>query len=138
MAFIAGKDAVLKIDSTGDVLTDISAYLKKSGISRTADVYDVTTLGEGSKVKIPGLLDGSIPLEGPWDVTADTFFAALLGYATPRDFEFYPAGTPVGATKPKYSGVGILSKYDVQTPVDGPATFTAEFQLSDTISRAVA
>lgn len=138
MATSHGKNAVLKIADSGDVLQDLSSYVTSTGLPRSADSHDVTTLGSTSHKHAPGLLDnGSIPLEGQWDATVDGILDGILGVED-QSFEYFPAGEPVGASKPKYSGVGQLVSYEVTTPVDGMATFSAEFQIDGDVTRAVA
>lgn len=136
MAFKGGTNAIFKVGETlADTMTDISAYLKRSSLPRTADTYDTTTFGKTSKVYIPGLKDGTIPIEGPWDPTIDTILGPMLGFATTRNFEYYPHGTGTGNVK--YSGAAILRRYEIPDPVDGAVTFTGEFQISDTVTRTV-
>lgn len=138
MATSHGKNAVLKIADSGDSLQDLSSYLRTTGLPRSADSHDVTTLGSSSHKFMPGLLDnGSIPLEGPWDPTLDGILEGILGVED-QSFEYFPAGEPVGASKPKYSGVGQLVSYEVTTPVDGEASFSAEFQIDGDVTRATA
>jgi hypothetical protein len=135
MAFGPGKNAVIKIEDSGGSLTDVSAYLDTASLSRTAENYDVTTFGKGSHVYIAGLLDGQIPLAGPWDPTIDALLAGTLGLDA-NSFEYYPAGTPVGSTKPKYSGACLVTKYEISDPENGRVSFSATVQLSDTVTRA--
>lgn len=137
MAFGGGTDTVFKVDASDGTLTDISAYLNTSSLNRTAGAYDVSTYGVGSKVYIPGLKDGRIPIGGPWDPTIDALLAGILGLL--RDYEWYPQGTASG--KVKYAngsasyGV-ILVAYSGASPVDGAVTFTGEFQISGPVTRS--
>jgi hypothetical protein len=85
-----------------------------------------------------GLRDSTISIEGIYDPTADGYLNLVAGLSTATAFEYFPNGTPVGSTKPKFSGNCILTSYEVSTPVDGAATFTAEFQVSGAVTRAVA
>lgn len=137
MAFTHGTLAVLKVDDSGGTLRDLSAYLTQETVQRSVAAEDVTTQGKTAKVYIPGLADGTIPLEGNFDPTVDGYLSGMLRVAD-LDYEYYPAGESVGATKPKYSGKCIATAYDIRTGVGGKATFTASLQLSDTVTRAVA
>ena len=136
MAFSHGKDAVLKIADSGDTLRDLSSYIVSEGLARVAPAEQMTTHGKGSQIYIAGIKDGTISLEGKFDPTVDGYLAGILA-VDGQAYEYYPVGEPVGATKPKYSGVGTLTSYEIKTP-QGGATFTANFQLSDTCTRAVA
>jgi hypothetical protein len=136
MAFSHGTTAVLKVADSIPTLRDLSAYLTEETLQRTAGAEDVTTQGKTVKVYIPGLADGTIPLSGKFDPTVDGYLNSILNLAT--TYEYYPAGTPVGPTKPKYAGAAVLTAYEVKTGVSGAASFTATLQLSDTVGRTVA
>jgi len=136
VAFGSGTNAVVKIQNASDVMTDLSAYLDKATLDRNSGTYDTTTFGKSAHVYIGGLKDGTIPFEGPWDPTIDGVLAPILGFAgAQRTFEYYPNGTGTGAVK--YTGAGILNKYSIDDPVDGRIGFTAGFQISDNLTRAI-
>ena len=132
----AGTDARLLLND-GVSLVDVSAYIRTTGLNRARDMYDVTTLGLNDRAFVGGLRNNTHTLEGPFDPTMDAFLSAALN-AGPRAFEYYPAGTPVGVTKPRYSGSYLIASYDTTTPVDGMAGFTANIQFTGTITRATA
>lgn len=138
MAFSHGSAAILKVADSGAILRDLSSYLTSETLARTAEALDTTVQGPSvtSKSYLPGLKDGTIPLEGNFDPTVDGYLSGILAMTALTTFEFYPAGEPIGATKPKYSGSCMLSAYDVRTGVDGLAKITGTLQLSGTISRA--
>lgn len=136
MAFSAGTNAVLKLND-GTSLVDVSAYLKTAGINRQRDMYDTTTLGDNDREFVGGLRSNNFQLEGPFDPIIDALLAAGLD-AQGRAFEYYPVGEPVSATKPRYSGNYLIASYDVTTPVDDMAQFSAEIQFTGAITRAVA
>ena len=127
MAFTHGKDAALKVSDSASTLTDVSSYLKSTGLPRQADVAETSTLGSTNKTYIPGLLDGTIPLEGQWDPTIDGILAGIVG-GTAGAFSYYPAGTATGSVI--YSGSAICTSYEITTGVDDVAQFSAEFQIS--------
>lgn len=136
MAFSAGTNAKLKLHD-GTSLVDVSAYLKTAGINRQRDMYDTTTLGDSDREFVGGLRSNTFQLEGPFDPTIDALMAGALS-ADARAFEYYPVGEPVGVTKPKYSGSYLVASYDVSTPVDDMAQFSAEIQFTGAITRATA
>ena len=138
MPFSHGSKAVFKLTDATAALRDFTAYLTSTGLSRMADAAEVSTLGNTAKAYIPGMTDGTIPLEGPFDATVDGWMDGLVGFATLVAWEFYPAGSPVGATKPKYSGNCLVTAYDITTGTDDAASWSGEVQLSGTITRAVA
>ena len=127
-----GSKANFKVQDAGAVLRDISSFITTAGLPRSADTAEVTTLGSLSKAYIPGLKDGTIPIEGPIDATVDGYLAGILGMSRP--FEYCPQGlTPAGL--PKYTGNAILTSYEPSTPVDDAGTFSGEFQLTGDVTR---
>lgn len=132
MSFNHGSRAVLKINDASSSLTDVSAYLSSAGLSNVADVAEVSTLNSTAKQYIGGLKDGSFPLEGNFEPTADALLSGVLG-GSADGFEYYPAGTATGM--PKYTGNGFLVSYEITTPVDDAAKFSAEYQVTGGITR---
>jgi hypothetical protein len=133
MAFSHGSTAVFKVQDSGGTLRDLSAYLTSTGLPRETDVAETTTLGKTAKTYIPGLEDGSIPIEGPWEPTLDGYLDGIRRMT--RNFEYYPAGTAVGAVK--YSGACILTSYEINSEVEDANSFSGEFQITDTVTRAI-
>lgn len=133
MAEVHGKNAVFKVTDSGSTLRDLSGYINTDGLAREADTPEVTTHGNSSKRYIPGLFDGTISIEGPWDLTLDGYLAGILNLE--RTFEYYPAGNSTG--KPKYSGSLILTSYEVEAPMDDAVSFSGEFQLTGDVTRAI-
>lgn len=132
MATAHGSKANFKVQDSGSTLRDLSNLLTSAGLPRSADTAEVSTLGTTSKAYIPGLKDGTIPIEGPFDGVTDGYLAGILGMA--RNFEYSPQGVVTGT--PKYSGSAILTSYEVSTPVDDAGTFSGEFQLTGDVTRA--
>lgn len=133
----AGTDAVLKLHD-GSTLTDVSEYIRTTGLNRARDMYDITTLGLNDRAFVGGLRNNTHTLEGPFDPTMDAFLSAALD-AVARAFEYFPAGEASGggedATHPKYTGQYLIASYDTTTPVDNVAGFTANIQFTGTITR---
>lgn len=126
MAFNHGKASYVNLDDAGGSPTDISAYITGVSLPRSADVVDVTTLGDASKDYIGGLLDGTLSMEGKWDDTIDAILAAALGVA--KTFIYGPAGSTGGYVK--YTGEAIMTGYELESSLDGAVSFTAEFQVT--------
>lgn len=133
MAAVHGSKAVFTVQDSGGVVRDLSAFLSSSGLQRSADTADVSTGGTTSKKYIPGLLDGTIPIEGPWDATVDGYLNGILGVE--RNFVYNPAGTGTGLVT--YTGAAILTSYEPDTPVDDAGGFSGEFQVTGTVTRAL-
>jgi len=133
MAFGHGTNAVLKIMDAVPTLRDFSAYIDEAGLPRSVEAAEVTTLGKVKKVYIAGLEDGTISLKGFWDPTVDGYLDGLRRKVT--TWEYYPAG--LGAGNVKYSGSAVMTQFDVSGSTSGATTFTATFQQSDVVTRAV-
>jgi hypothetical protein len=136
MAFSHGSVAVFKVQDAGGVLRDISAFITGDGLERSIDTAETSTHGVSAKTYIPGLQDVTVPLEGNFDPTVDGYLDGIRGLV--RTWEYYPAGEPVGAAKPKYSGSAILTNYKIEAPVDDVTTWSAELQVTGAVTRAVA
>lgn len=133
MAFTHGKDSVFKLDNSGGSLTDISAYVNNVDFPETVDVAETTVLGKDNKTYIVGLKDATISLSGLWDSTADAIFGAVLGQSSTLSFEYSPEGTSSG--KVKYTGETILTNYAISSPVGDVVAYSADLQVSDSITR---
>lgn len=133
MAFTHGKDSVFKLDNSGGSLTDISAYVNNVDFPETVDVAETTVLGKDNKTYIVGLKDATISLSGLWDSTADAIFGAVLGQSATLSFEYSPEGTSSG--KVKYTGETILTNYAISSPVGDVVAYSADLQVSDSITR---
>ena len=132
MAFVHGKDTVFKLDNSAGTLTDLSIYVTSSGLPREVDTHEVTAYGKSAKVYIAGLSDATIPLEGKWDATLDAHMNGIVGGVS-RSWEWGPEGSATG--KVKYSGECFLTSYESEAPVDGEVTWSADMQVTDTITR---
>lgn len=130
MAAVHGKDSVFKIQNAGGALTDITAFLDNQGVAQEADPADVTTMGNQSKKYIPGLKDGKIKIEGPFDATGHTTLSGILNIS--RNFEYHPAGTAGGT--PKATGSAILISYEVESEVGDAVKSSGELQITGDVT----
>lgn len=137
MTAVHGSQAVLHIADSGGTLRDYTNIVDTTGLPRSVDSVDVTTLGATQKSYIPGLKDGTIPLSGPWDPIYDGYLDGILRKANVA-FEYFPAGnTGGGGTNVKYTGTGMLTKYDITSPVADKLGFDAELQQSGNTARSL-
>ncbi len=134
MAFVHGKDSVLKLDNSGGSLTDLSAYVNNVDFPETADVAESSVLGSSSKQYLVGLKDSTLGLTGFFDATADAIFGAVLGQSATLSFEYSPEGTSSG--KVKYTGECILTNYALSSPVGDVVAYSADLQVSGAVTRA--
>ena len=131
MAFVHGKGTKFKIDTGGDVLTDISAYVNNVDVSWEVDTPETTTFGNDDRTYVAGLKNATISIAGFWDATLDAVIVSQPGIAAALDFEYGPAGLSTGAVK--YSGDCFLTGYSPGSPVDGVATFSADYQVTGAV-----
>lgn len=133
MATAHGSKAKFSITDSGGTVRDLTAFLTSAGMPRSADTAETSVLGLTSKRYIPGLKDGTVPIEGPFDVTVDGYLNGILGMV--RVFTYDPQGT--GSGTPHYTGNALLTSYETETGVDDAGTFSGEFQLSDDVTRTL-
>lgn len=131
MAFKHGKSGVFNLADTADSPTDITAYVKDVGITRTTDVAESSVLGLTSKTYEPGLLDATISISGNFDPVVDAILVAAL--ANKRAFFWGPQGSTSGLVK--YSGTVICTSYNPDSPVDDVGNFSADFQVTGNVTR---
>ena len=121
-----GGNGYLKVNSN-----DLSTFLKSTGLDNPTDTIDVSTMGSTAKSYITGLEDGTIPIEGPWDSTVDSYIAGIKGSA--KAFEYGPAGNTTGDIK--YSGNAILTSYNISNGMSNEITFSATLQVTGGVTR---
>ncbi len=137
MAFGAGHNGVFKIDDAGGgSLQDISAYVTNVQLVTAQGTYDVTTLGVATKAFISGLGEWSLSVTGHFDATVDGYLSGVDSAS--RSIDLFPAGSPVGSTKPEYTGEVLKTNYQTTDPVDGVVGFSLSLQGTGTLTRAVA
>jgi hypothetical protein len=130
---VHGSKAVFTVQDAGGVVRDLSGFLDSEGLSRSADTAEVTVGGNTSKRYIPGLKDGTIPIDGPWDATVDGYLNGIL--AVERNFVYNPAGNGAGLVT--YTGAAILTSYEPDTSVDDAGRISGEFQVTGDVTRAL-
>lgn len=136
MAFNHGKDAAFYLDNAAGSLTEISAYLTSASMQRIADLVETSVLNQDDKSYIGGMRGATIQIEANFDPTIDAIIDAALGVE--KSFEYYPAGDPVGASTPKYSGECILSNASYSTSTSDKATISCSLTVTGAVTRAVA
>lgn len=135
MAFKHGKNASFKVDNSGGTLTDISTYLNEVSLPRSIETGETTSFQTtgGAKTYVVGLNDSTVSISGTWDATLDAHLAGILGQDASVSFEYGPEGTATGAVK--YTGEGLMTSYETSSPVADVVTFSAEFQVTGTVTR---
>lgn len=142
---IVGKNAVFKVEeSDGGGVVDISADGNEITLNLELNNEDGT--GFGVSWREFTIIDGTYTIDyAAWYASAageiDEVLMGGTAMATlfdKRDFEFYPNGTPIGVTKPMYSGSVYLASAPISAPRGGITTMRARFNGAAQLTRAVA
>lgn len=141
MAFIHGKKSKFEIDNSSGTPVDISAYCEEVSLSRDIETAETTTFGDNDKEYIIGLKDATLSVSGKFDAagasTVDAVLSGILGQDASVTFAYTPGGGSASATNPKYTGECYLTSYEVSGSVGDVSTFSASFQCTGAITRAV-
>lgn len=135
MAFTHGKNTEFGLGTSGTpgTATDISTYIDNVDLPESIETADTTTYGTDTKTFIIGLNEASLSISGKWDPTIDAHLAGIK-FVDNVAFEYYPEGNTSG--KVKYSGVCVMTNYSKSSPVGDVTSFTADFQVSGSVTRA--
>ncbi len=140
--FVHGKSASFKLDTAANALTDITDHIESIDFPRETDMAETSTIGQSDKTFIPGLKSGTITINGRWSAALDAHLNGLEGVndagGSQPDFEYGPAGGTPGANTPVYKGKCLLTSYQRGSGVSDVDSFTATFQISGSVTRAVA
>ena len=136
MSKFNSRVSVFKYDTTGDSLTDVSAYLTEiSGLPGERELLDSTTIGDAGREREPSLENGIIRLAGFFDDTAtigpDAIFGTQLVHTSAMNFEYWPEGL----TGTKYHGTAWVRRYELTSRVGEMVGFTVELEVNGQISR---
>lgn len=108
------------------------AFITEWSGSFTADRYDVTALGDTSKVYVQGLPDAQGSFSGIFDnATQQVFTAATDG--EPRRTYLYPDAR-VGTTGPYWYGTAFFAA-DVSTPVGDAVKISGSWAAATSFTR---
>lgn len=128
MAFVHGKDTVIKLDAD-----DLSAFCNTSTLTRSADSHDVTTYGQDAHVYNGGLSDGTCSIGGIYDNTAVTGPRAVIEPLVGTNVTLIRQPEGTGSGLPQDSVTVLVLNYVETAPVADMVTWTAELQLSGPI-----
>lgn len=129
--FSTGKAAVFEIDDTGGTSRDISDVLNSIDFPESTDTAEVTAFGASARSYIVSLESATISVSGMYDATVDGYFKGGAEPAS-RTFTYKPG---VSAGDAIYSGECILTSYSLSSPVGDVNTFTADFQVTGSVTR---
>ena len=134
MARQAGKAADFSFNS-------VAIEDELSSISQTTDVnlVEVTAFGDAATTFVEGLPTSNYSVTGSFDPAASqgdaTIFTRIGSGAATASFE--TTGATAGTNAPVYSGSAFVSSYSITSDVGGSTSYTADFQVSGALSRAV-
>lgn len=127
-----GIGAGFKIDSSGNVLTNVSPWLRNISPSGDVERNDETTLqpdvANPIKTETSGFRTRSMTLTVLWSAAAFLFFSAIEGLEG-LDYEYGPQGFTVGDQKIS----GLCNCLNVTAPsagVTGSLEFTVELSMT--------
>jgi predicted secreted protein len=126
MAFVAGKDSAITIDST-----DLTSYVDSMSLSRDINTLTVTSFGDDNEAYISGVQGFSMDISGSFDATADSAIAGMFDGATVT-FDFRPNNS-TGA--PKYTGSALITNYTIDSSAGDKVSFSASLLVSGAITR---
>jgi len=131
MAFSSGNIATFSLGGT-----DISTWTTSVNISLERDVTDINPIGGAAISKLVGPYGGTISLEGGYDPALDAVLSPMMLAATPalQAVVYRPAGS--GAGTRSISCNVYVSSYEIDTPGDDTATWTAELAIVGTVTDA--
>ena len=138
MTFFDSKVSKFRIDDTGGVLRDISAYITEvQGLPGSRALNEVTALGDSGARFIPGLEEVTLTLSGMFDNTATSGPDAVLGplstHTSAVDFKYGPKGVTTGDVK--YSGTCWVLSYELRSRVGNLVEWSARLQVEGTVTR---
>jgi len=135
---IHSKETVVKLDTSGGVLTDISTYCNKVELPQELDLKEVTVFGSSSRQWLAGYTDSDGKISGPWTRASDAFFAPIMaafeaGTLASVSLEYGPEGTT--ASDRKILGEVILKNYQVSSDIDSPVMWSADLKVTGGLTR---
>jgi len=126
MAFLAGKDSSIEIDSV-----DLSSYVDSMSLSRDVNTLTVTSFGDDNEAYIAGVQGFSMDISGSFDATADSSIAGMFDGAVVA-FDFRPNNT---TGLPKYTGNALITNYTIDSSAGDKVSFSASLLVSGAITR---
>lgn len=129
MAFVHGRKADVSINSEL-----LGAFCDKIDLSDDTETVVIKTLNSSSTTVLSGHSSGTLSLSGYYDPTAVTGPIATLDGLNQNDSVpcvYYPGGNVSGQSVATFNAV--LKSLKVGSPVAGPSTFAADFEITGAI-----
>jgi predicted secreted protein len=124
--FGSGKDAALSY--AGTVIT---TYVNNVSFSNDDKLLDISCLGDQGVMRLSGVEDHKIGVEGFFDSTIDALITGKFG-GTAETLLFYPQGTATG--KRTMSVPVLIESYEPPAKPDEAVTFKLSLASSGTVT----
>ena len=137
MAKLSGIPLVVEVDTSGDVLTDISNDLNSVSVNTSKGEQDITGLDVSAVERLMLLLDAELALTGTFNeaLSHRVFRDCGCGTNDARDVQVtFPGGGALDVLTMKM----VFSGYTVSRGTDGSLTYTTSGKLADGIAPAYA
>jgi|SRR5579871_341714 len=134
MPFTHSKNSFFGLTDAGSTQRNFSAYSNKEALARTIDKAETTVLGAAGAAKtyLPGFIDGTITLGGPWDPTMIGYLNGLVGLVT--TWEYGPEGNTASTGYPKYTGSCFIDSYSQSSDVTAAVAWEATLQITGAVT----
>ena len=134
-----GKKQCFHVAQAGGLTaTNFGKWLNSVDWPRTQDTAEVTTFNtsNGSKTYVNGLNDATVTIEGVFSTTPDGILNALIGASSPTQLWNQTPSTNAAATPfVQNTARAILTSYSAPSAVGDAVTFSADFQITGTVTR---
>lgn len=126
--FVHGKNAQFVLEGT-----NLSNTLNEITLPREIETAETTTFGQQDKTYITGLSDATVSLSGMFDSTVDSAINTVIsnlksGSIASASFTYGPSGS--ASSKPRFSGIALVTSYEISSPVGDVVTYSLELQVT--------
>lgn len=130
--FKHGKNAQFELAGT-----NLSTTLNEISLPREIETAETTAFGDQDKTYIVGLSDATVSLSGMFDATTNTAINAVIsnlksGSIASASFTYGPSGS--AASSPKFTGLALVTSYEISSPVGDMITYSLELQCTGAVT----
>ncbi len=137
MAKVHGKNAHFELTDTGAQTRNLSTFITNVELDDALDTAETSAFGPEDKTYVQGQKGHTLRIQGQYDPTAstgpDAVLSGLANGTVTSTFIYGPGGSTGGLVK--YTGVGIVTSYNVSSPIAGVVTFNADIQVTGAVTR---
>ena len=134
MARQSGKSADFSFNSVA-IEDELTSIVQTTDVN----IVDITAFGDSANTFVEGLPTSNYSVSGFFDPNASqgdaTIFTRIGSGSATASFE--TTGASAGTNAPVYSGSAFVSSYSITSDVGGATTYSADFQVSGALTRAV-